>query len=241
MKLAIMQPYPFPYIGYFELMARVDRWVVLDVVQYTRRNWMNRNRILHPDEGWQYFVLPVKKMPIGASMRQIRLANTEEMQRRLQAQLQHYRKHAPYFSQVMDMVRDVFSRVETNRLVDFNVASLNAVAEMLEIPRTLELCSSLGELENVERSGQVVLQIAKRLGADIYINLPGGRDLYSPQEWKASGINLAFTKMNDLRYECAPYAFEPNLSILDVLMWNSAEEIRAWLRSRREESVVYAN
>lgn len=241
MKLAIMQPYPFPYIGYFELMARVDRWVVLDVVQYTRRNWMNRNRILRPDEGWQYFVLPVSKMPLGASMRQIRLTNPDEAQRRLLAQLQHYRKRAPYFPKVMDMVCDVFSRVKTNRLVDLNVASLNAVGEMLEIPTTLELCSSLGELENVEYSGQVVLQIAKRLNADIYINLPGGREIYDPREWTASGIRLAFTKMNDLSYECAPYAFEPNLSILDVLMWNSAEEIRAWLRSRREESVVYAN
>ncbi|THF64145.1 WbqC family protein [Pseudothauera rhizosphaerae] len=240
MKLAIMQPYPFPYIGYFELMAQVDRWVVLDVVQYSRHTWMNRNRILRPDEGWQYFVLPVKKMPLGTSMQQILLANPDEMQRKLQAQLQHYRKCAPYFPLVMDMVRDVFSRLKTNRLVEFNVASLNVVAERLAIPTALELCSSLGELKNVEHPGQIALQISKWLGADIYINPPGGREIFDPQEWKASDIRLAFTKMNDLRYECGSYAFEPNLSILDVLMWNSVGEVQAWLRSRLTGSVVYA-
>jgi hypothetical protein len=236
-----MQPYPFPYIGYFELMARVDRWVAFDVVKYSRRSWMNRNRILHPDHGWHYFTMPVKKAPHTTPINEIRLANPEESKNKLLAQLQHYRKHAPYFAQVMDMVHDTFSRVTTDLLVDFNVASLCATAERLGIAVALEPCSRLGlDLGGIEHAGQWSLRIAQQLGADAYLNLPGGREIFKPEEWKAAGVELAFTEMNDLVYDCAPYVFEPNLSILDVLMWNSADEIRNWLRRRTAKDIVFA-
>jgi hypothetical protein len=241
-KLAVMQPYPFPYIGYFELMARVDRWIALDVVQYTRRSWMNRNRILHPEHGWLYFTLPIKKAPQATPMNEIRLVNPEASKNKLLAQLQHYRKHAPHYTQVVDLVHDSFSRVDTDSLVDFNLASLRASAERLGIMTALEPCSRLAlDLEKIEHAGQWSLRIAQQLGADAYLNPPGGQNVYQPAEWKAAGIALCFTVMNDLRYDCSPYVFEPNLSILDVLMWNSGEEIQSWLRRRAENSIVFAS
>ncbi|MDR1855439.1 MAG: WbqC family protein [Azoarcus sp.] len=232
-RLAVMQPYPFPYIGYFELMARVDRWVALDIVQYTKLSWMNRNRIQHPEHGWHYFTLPVKKAPHTTPVNEIRLADLEASKHKLLAQLQHYRRHAPHYGQVVDLVRDAFSRVDSDRLVDFNLASLRASAERLDIATALEPCSRLGlDLGGIEHAGQWSLRIAQQLGVDSYLNLPGGRGIFRPEEWKAAGVELAFTEMNDLVYDCAPYVFEPNLSILDVLMWNDADDIRDWLRKR---------
>lgn len=237
MKLGIMQPYPFPYIGYFELMARVDRWVAFDVVQYNRRSWMNRNRILHPTESWQYFCIPVEKAPHGTVLSEIRLADRAESERKLLAQLQHYRRHAPYFRRVTDLVRDAFARPGSDTLVGFNLASLAAVAERLGIAFTPERCSQLGlVLDDVEHAGQWALRIATQLGADAYLNPPGGREIFRPDEWAAAGIDLGFTTMNELRYDCAPYAFEPNLSILDVLMWCSTDDIGTYLRNPRPET-----
>ncbi|GHU31278.1 hypothetical protein AGMMS50256_19510 [Betaproteobacteria bacterium] len=235
MKLAAMQPYPFPYIGYFELMAQVDRWVVLDDVQYVRRSWMNRNRILHPVEGWQYFCIPVKKSPRNATIQEIRLLDRFEAERRLLAQLQHYQKHAPYFQQVIDLVRDAFARLDKDNLVDLNLASLRATAERLEISFNPERCSHLGlVLGDVEHAGQWTLRIAIQLGADAYLNPSGGRTIYRPEEWEAADISLAFTDMNQLKYDCAPYVFEPHLSILDVLMWNDFPEIVNYLNKIRQ-------
>jgi hypothetical protein len=238
MKLAIMQPYPFPYIGYFELMAKVDRWVVFDVVQYNRRSWMNRNRILHPANGWQYFSIPVEKRSHGTLISDIRLADKKKAEETLLAQLLHYRCHAPHFAQATDLVRDAFSRANTDFLVDFNVASLVAAAERLEISFAPEYCSRLGiNSDHIEHAGQWALQISMRLGANTYLNPPGGREIFRPEEWKTAGVKLSFTKMNDLTYNCAPYVFELNLSILDVLMWNDTQNIRDWLQARSGKSM----
>ncbi|ENO94935.1 WbqC family protein [Thauera mechernichensis] len=236
MKLGIMQPYPFPYIGYFELMAKVDRWVAFDVVQYNRRSWMNRNRILHPTSGWQYFCIPVQKVPHGTALSAVRLAAPAEAERRLLAQLQHYRRHAPYFREVVDLVRETFSHPDADSLVGLNLASLAAVSQRIGIAFSPQRCSALDlALDNIEHAGQWALRIAAHLGADAYLNPPGGQDIFRPEEWSAAGIELGFTKMNDLRYACRPYVFEPNLSILDVLMWCSAEEVGRYLCNLRTE------
>lgn len=232
-----MQPYPFPYIGYFELMARVDRWIAFDVVQYNRRSWMNRNRILHPNEGWQYFCLPVTSAPHGTPLADIRLVDRREAERKLLAQLEHYRRHAPHFRQVVDLVRDAFARPETDTLVGLNLASLTVVAERLGIEFAPERCSQLGlTLDDVTHAGQWALRIATRLGATTYLNPPGGRDIFKPEEWAAAGIELSFTELNELHYDCEPYTFAPHLSILDILMWCSTDDIGAYLHNLRPEN-----
>ena len=231
MKLAAMQPYPFPYIGYFELMAQVDRWIALDDVQYVRRSWMNRNRILHPVEGWQYFSIPVQKSPRDATIQEIRLVNRSEAEHKLLAQLQHYQKHAPYFQQVIDLVCDSFARPNKDMLVDLNLNTLCATAERLEIYFAPERCSHLGLALDDKHAGQRTLHIAAELGVDAYLNPPGGHAIYRPEEWQTAGISLTFTAMNQLSYNCAPYTFEPHLSILDVLMWNSFTEVKKYLNN----------
>ena len=227
MKLGIMQPYFFPYIGYFELIAKTDYWVVFDVVQYNDRSWMNRNRILHPKAGWQYIQVPVAKTPHGTPIHRIRLKDRAAAQTRLLGQLDHYRKHAPYFRQVIDVVHASFAE-SSDRLVDLNVAGLASVCAYLGLEFRFSLCSETDlDLEGIEHPGQWALRIAEKLGASEYINPPGGRDLFRQSEWEAASIRLRFTEMPSFSYPCGPYPFIDNLSILDVLMWNRPAEIVA--------------
>lgn len=239
MRFGIMQPYPFPYIGYFELMARVDAWIVFDVVQYNRRSWMNRNRILHPMHGWQYFSLPVSHVPLGTSLTEVRLADRKVAEGRLLGQIEHYRRHAPGHARVTDMIRDAFARAPSGELVALNVASLAVTAERLGIPFVPQRCSELRlPLEDISHPGQWALRICTELGATEYLNPPGGQALFTPAEWKEAGIGLMFTSMSDFRYACRPYTFHEKLSILDVLMWCTPEEVAHYLRRTDREPNV---
>jgi hypothetical protein len=230
MKLGIMQPYFFPYLGYFELIERTDRWVVFDVVQYKTKSWMNRNRILHPTQGWQYVGVPVQKAPRGTLIRDIRIKDKDAALARILGQLDHYKKRAPQFRYVVNLVREAFTTSHSDRLVDLNVALLASTCSYLDITFDWSLCSEMDlDLKDIEHPGQWALRIAAQLGAREYINPPGGRRIFDPVEWAGAGISLQFTELPSLCYDCAPYEFIEHLSILDVLMWNEPESVMAVL------------
>ena len=233
MKLGIMQPYFFPYLGYFDLIDRSDRWIVFDIVQYNAKSWMTRNRILHPTDGWQYINVPVNKMPSGTPIREMRIKNKRAALDRILGQLEHYRKHAPYYRCVVELVERTFEAAESDRLVELNVQSQAQSCAYLGISFYWSVCSELNlSLDNIEHAGQWALRISQQLGAKEYINPPGGRGIFNPREWREAGIELSFTTPSVFHYNCAPYEFCENLSILDVLMWNSPEAIVTQLRGK---------
>jgi hypothetical protein len=226
-RLGIMQPYFFPYLGYFELIARTDRWVVLDTVQYNRKSWMNRNRILHPNNGWQYINAPVHHAPRGTLIEKVFVQDIDKAQNRILAQLGHYRGHAPYYHQVIKVVQNAFTRAADKRISTLNIAAIESVCDYIGIYFSWLRASDLGlDAANVEHAGEWALRISKILGADAYMNPIGGRELFVPSEWDAAGIKLSFTTIPDLRYECWPYVWEPLLSIVDVLMWLPPKVVR---------------
>jgi hypothetical protein len=230
MILGIMQPYFFPYLGYFELIGRTDRWVVFDVVQYNSKSWMNRNRILHPKQGWQYITVPVEKAPRGTLIRDMRVKDMKASQDRVLGQLMHYKKKAPFFRQTCELVRAAFAGAATDGLRDLNVSALSVTCAYLGIPFHASICSEMGlNLSDIADPGQWALRISEQLGAEKYINPPGGKAIFNPEEWKKAGIDLEFTEMPKFRYDCAPYEFIEHLSILDVLMWNAPKSIRSCL------------
>jgi hypothetical protein len=233
MKLAIMQPYFFPYIGYFELIAGTEKWVVFDVVQFNQKSWMSRNRILHPENGWQYISIPVKKSPHGTPINEISLNDKIAGLARLRGQLDHYKKRAPHFSDVMDVIDAAFS-IDSDKLVDLNVKALDSVCDYLGIGFDYSLCSEMDlELDMVEQPGQWALEICKQMGASEYLNPPGGKNIFRQSEWDAAGIRLSFNEMPDFSYRCEPYEFIENLSIIDVLMWNDPNIVAKALQRRR--------
>lgn len=231
MILGVMQPYFFPYLGHYQLIQATDRWVVFDTVRYSRKSWMNRNRILHPTRSWQYVSVPVagpQEQPVST----VALVDAEAARARILGQLAHYRGRAPHYAQVCALVEAAFDRMQTPLLRDLNIQSLAVVCEFLDIPFQWSLASELGlDMSSVQHAGQWALEISAALGAQRYINPPGGRGIFRPEEWAARGIELRFLNPKPLEYLTPPYLFEANLSILDILMWNDRATVADFLTS----------
>lgn len=234
MKLALMQPYFFPYLGHYDLINRTDRWVVFDVVQYTSRSWMSRNRILHPTRGWQYISIPVHKHPGRVAIKDVRLVDKRAAHRRIIGQLAHYGQgRAPFYSRVIGLVDEVFRRLDGDSLRDLNVLSLAVSCEYLGIRFDYSILSEMNlRLPEIQHPGQWALEIADALGANEYMNPPAGKELYRPGEFNARRIALSFLELMDFRYSCGGYEFVERLSVLDVLMWNSPDHVKRYLDSQ---------
>lgn len=227
MKLGIMQPYFFPYLGYFALIAHTDRWVVFDVTQYTPKTWMNRNRILHPTKGWQYVTVPLDKASMSIKIKDAKIKDVDGARRRILGQLDHYRKTAPHFPVVCDLVEKTFGEIATDSLVDLNVIGLRNVCTLLGLRFDYLVCSrDIPSISPVSHAGGWALEISSSLGATHYMNPMGGREIFKASEFRARGIELSILPPPKLIYDCAPYEFVEHLSILDVLMWNKPETVR---------------
>ena len=227
MKLGIMQPYFFPYLGYFALIAQTDRWVVFDMTQYTRRSWLTRNRILHPSQGWQYITLPMDHASPSINICEARVLDRDAAARRILGQIEHYRRHAPFFPAVADLVRDTLRAGESQFLVDVCVSCLRNVFRYLGLPFNYLICSRENlPLPAITGPGLWALEISAVLKASEYVNPIGGQELFDRGAFAKRGIRLSFLPPPDFRYSCAPYSFIEHLSIVDVLMWNRPEAVK---------------
>jgi WbqC-like protein family len=239
MKLGIMQPYFFPYLGHFALIAAVDEWIVFDITQYTRKSWINRNRVLHPDDGWQYISIPLRNSSIHIRISEAEVADSREQERYVLGKISHYKKRAPYFGQVCEIVRSSFAGVAHDSLVSLNVTGLRTVCEYLGLPFRYRLCSQLDiEFPDKLLPGQWAAWISGRLSADVYINPIGGRALFDPAEFAREVVNLRFLDFAVFVYDTPGHKFEASLSILDVLMWNGPDAIVEAIR--KNSSLVSA-
>lgn len=231
MRLGIMQPYFFPYLGHFALIASVDEWIVFDVTQYTPKTWMNRNRILHPNTGWQYVSVPLSNSSTSIRTHEARLVSLANTERELLGKLTAFRRHAPFYRQATELVRTAFAGVRDDSLCALNFSALRAVCEYLGLPFKARICSELQlEYPATMSAGEWAPFICEALGATSYVNPVSGRELFDPARFSRSGIELLFAGFGELRYDPAPFKYEPHLSILDVLLWNSPERITQALR-----------
>ncbi|SDW01595.1 WbqC-like protein family protein [Pseudomonas syringae] len=228
--LGLMQPYFFPYIGYFQLIAAVETGIIFDVVKYKRRSWMNRNRVLDNCGGWQYINVPVCARD-GTLIKDVTLVDVTAAHQRIRNQLEHYRKKAPYYRETLQLVDQVFETPVTH-LCELNKRSLKVVCDYLRLAFNWTTCSEMKlDLPPIEHAGQWALEIGTLLEISRYINPAGGRDLYVASEWQARGMELRFLEPSSFSYSPAPYPFVDNLSILDVLMWNAPETVLAYLHN----------
>jgi hypothetical protein len=226
MKLGIMQPYFFPYLGHFALIAAVDEWIVFDITQYTRKSWINRNRVLHPDGGWQYVSIPLRNSSSHIKISQAVVAEPGDQERHVLGKLSHYKRRAPRYTEVCEIVKRTFADAVNDSLVSLNVSGLKTVCAYLGLPFRYRICSQLDiELPDKLPAGQWAPWISGRLAADVYINPVGGRALFDLSDFDRHGVSLRFLDFASFVYVTAGYRFEENLSILDVLMWNSPEAI----------------
>lgn len=227
-----MQPYFFPYLGHFSLIAAVDEWIVFDITQYTKERWMNRNRILHPSAGWQYVTVPLSNSSSSIKAFEARVLNPFKTKAKIIGKLSHYKKKAPYFEAVNTLINEVFDSATDDSLVHLNVCGLDAVCRYLDIPFNYRVCSELNlSLPEKLGPGEWALEICSLLGATSYVNPASGQHIFNPAEFARRGISLHFAQTKEFVYITAPYQYEPNLSILDVLMWNSPTAVTEAVRN----------
>jgi hypothetical protein len=228
-KLAIMQPYLFPYIGYFQLIQAVDRFVVYDDVAFIKQGWINRNRMLINGAPC-FFTVPVKAASSHRLIRDTFIDDDRQHQRwpeRLLKSFDTAYRRAPEFSNVFPLLESVLAG-KPARIAELAVASLRAVARFLDIGTPFVESSSV--YANAQLRGEDrVLAICADERATEYVNLPGGRSLYVSERFEAHGITLAFLEPRPIEYRQFDGAFVPWLSIVDVLMFNPVETVRGYL------------
>lgn len=230
MRLAIMQPYFFPYLGHFSLIAACDEWIVFDICQYAKRSWMNRNRILHPNGGWQWVTAPLSQATMHMRTDAARLLDPALACQRLTGQLSHYR-HAPHYDVVRELVRVVFATAGPS-LVSLNISALAAVCGYIGLPFHHRVASALDLVLPAEPgAGGWAPAICDALGATAYVNPMSGRDLFNPVDFERRGVDLGFLEARPFDYETGRFGFEPGLSMLDVLMWNEPVTVLNAVRS----------
>lgn len=230
MRVGIMQPYFLPYLEHFRLIAACDRWIVFDTVKYSRHSWMNRNRIINREKGWVYLGVPVSKPGFDGLVSDVRIS-PDDWPGQLFDKLRIYEKRAPHYLPTIGLLRDVLQK-DCSRLVDLNVALLQAVCDELGISTPIERLSELNlGLPESLGPGEWALWIAKAVGATEYRNPSGGRELFDPTKFAAEGIHLSFHEHRLWVYGTRPFEFQPDLSIIDPLMWVGREAIRDQLQS----------
>lgn len=225
-KIAVMQPYLFPYIGYFQLINAVDKFILFDDVNYINKGRINRNFILN-DSSPMLFTLPLKKPSQNKLINEIELSDSGSFSRKFLKSLKHSYVKAPYFEPVMKMLADIFNSERIN-LSDFIHYSLIIINEYLDIKSVIIPSSSIYENNSLKGSERII-DICKKEKADTYINLPGGTGLYSAEIFLENGISLKFIKSREIIYKQFKIDFIKNLSIIDVMMFNSKDKVKKCL------------
>lgn len=223
MTLGIMQPYFMPYIGYWQLMAAVDKYVVYDDVNYIKGGWVSRNNILLNGER-HMFTITLNGASPNKLFNEISIRDDF---RKFFRMLESAYKKAPYYQPTIDLLERICN-YPNRSLGEFMLHSFQSVLNYLGIHTEFFLSSSIFK-DNTLRGKDKVKHICHILGADTYYNAIGGQSLYDKQEFLQNGINLYFLQANDIRYPQFHNDFVANLSIIDVLMFNSPEQTQQLL------------
>lgn len=228
MRLALMQPYLFPYIGYFQLIDCCDKFVLHDDIQFIKGGWINRNRILVNGQP-KYFTLPLKKAPSNQNINERCFTpDFVKLRQNILRQIEGSYRKAPYFSDVMELVTKVFSSDSTT-IDDLAFNSLKAVCDYLRCDT--EFVRTTQTYNNMDLMGQDrVIDICGQEKAGEYINPAAGKDLYSYDAFKEKNIDLYFLETLPYQYRQFSNDFVKDLSIIDVLMFNSSEDTKTLLK-----------
>jgi hypothetical protein len=227
MTVAIMQPYLFPYIGYWQLIQAVDTFVVYDNIQFSKKGWFHRNNILLNGKK-TLFSIPLKKDSDYLDVVDRMLSEDSDKQiNKIIAQIENGYRKAPYFNDVFPLIKDILNANEKN-LFYYIYNSIQLVAEYLEIDTNIILSSTL-DIDHQLKAEEKVIAINKILHADRYINAIGGQELYDKDRFFSEDITLNFINTEIVEYKQFNNEFVPYLSIIDIMMFNSKDEIKEML------------
>lgn len=230
MTLAIMQPYIFPYIGYFQMIKAVDKFVFYDDVNFIKQGWINRNNVLISSAA-NRFTVPLESPSSFANIKDTLISSKlydSWRSKFLQTLSQNYKK-SPHFVPIFELINNVLSQKVTN-IGELAILSVVKVAEMLEINTEFRISSKDYDNKELHRVNRIV-NICEIEQATTYINAIGGQELYDKNEFASHSIDLKFIKSKPITYPQFKNEFVPWLSIIDVLMFNDNEQINKMLNA----------
>ena len=230
MKVGIMQPYFLPFIGYFQLLASVDQFIVYDNIKYTKKGWINRNRMLMNGTD-AIFSLPLRKDSDSLDVVERELA-TEFNRNKLLNQFKCAYGRAPQFELTYPVLERIVQHDEVN-LFSYIHHSILLLCEHLGIRTEIRISSQIC-IDHDLKGQDKVIALCKAAGADTYINSIGGADLYSKAEFRIQGLKLQFIMTRPFEYEQFGAPFLPRLSIVDELMFNPLDAVRKRINNNYE-------
>ena len=240
MKLAIMQPYFMPYIGYFQTMAAVDKYLLYDKVAFIKKGWINRNRIYIQNVGTQFITIPLKNKSSFTNISDVQIDNTTDWRSKMLNLIYYNYKRSLFFDVVYPLMENSIKQ-SSELISEYNFVVLNQIATFLDINTPIELCTDPmydGIEEQLVKYDDSLLRKYDRIkficqanNADNYINPIGGQTLYDKQMFAQEGITLSFVQTQVVSYPQFAPEFIPNLSIIDVLMHNGKEGTKQLLKT----------
>ena len=227
MKVGVMQPYLFPYLGYFQLMSYVDIWVFFDDIQFEKKGWVSRNRISHPNKSndFQYLVSPLKKSYLK-KINEIAIDQKPiDLKKNFLGKISAFKKKAVGYDVVRSLITNIFDHnySENFLLSELLYKSLIETKKVLGIETKILLQDDINFNRNlIESSGDWAFEIARTLKADEYVNPENGAFLFSRNKFDAAGIKLSFLSPSINMYPMHQHKML-SLSIIDVLLWNDLD------------------
>jgi hypothetical protein len=230
MKVGIMQPYFFPYLGYFSLIKQTDLFILLDEVQFIRHGWIERNRIIKQDSDWIYIKVPlIKSEGQKTLIKDLKIDNSQPWKQKILAQLQVYKKIAAFYNEVERLINDLLAN-DFDDLVSLNKLALQSVCVHLGILKEIKILSEMDLVfEKPLVPDEWALNICKAVHADEYWNPPGGIEFFNREKFDQASISLKFQRLHLTPYPQKRNEFTDSLSIIDALMFNSIETIHSML------------
>lgn len=225
-KLAIMQPYLFPYLGYYQLMNAVDVFIYHDDVQFIKGGWINRNNILSSD-GTTKFTLPVCKDSHERNINERFFHDFEIQKKKFLNKLNNEYRNAPFFNQAFNILSEMMAFTDPS-VPNFIINTNKLLNNYLNISTEIKFSSKINK-DNSLKGEERVIDLCKSQKADEYINSSGGEKLYSIKNFQKEGIQLHFLFPEKIEYNQNRNEFIPNLSIIDLMMFNSPQHINNML------------
>lgn len=222
-----MQPYFLPYISYFQLINAVDAFIIYDDVNYINKGWINRNYHLSGSNSKQLFTLPLLGASQNKKINEIDLFEFNKFKKNFLKGIELAYKKSPYYQTVIIVINDLLNYTGNN-LSEFIFQSLQKINSYLMIHTQLIASSTIYENDSLKAQERIV-DICKKEGATHYINPIGGVELYSTEKFESIGLDLKFIKIGTINYKQLSEEFTPYLSIIDVMMFNSVEDIKKLL------------
>jgi len=228
-SVAVMQPYIFPYIGYFHLIEASDKFIIYDDVNYSKKSWINRNRILLNKTDF-LFTIPTLKASQNKLINDIHTNIDDKWKHKFLTQIEYAYKKSPYYNQIIKLIEETIN-IESTSIVDLCIKSIEVVYTYLNLEFNYTKSSNLSpETKGIKKEDRLI-QITKKLHSETYINAIGGKAIYNKTYFKTNGIELLFIKSKLNEYEQFNNDFISGLSIIDVLMFNDKPQIIKHLKN----------